>query len=285
MAEATNPITTASNPRVGEDVGRAEIEALIRRHITIYHHNAVDYDLDPDSVRDCAEEILGKLVASTGSGEETKGATPMGSGHSRAEPSGLGATPECPSRGPFGDDEPAYESRRERRIASESGSEQWLSRRAHRRPSPRKEVIAHVRDDPSRDPAAAGSQPGTLSGGNMKCPLAEVRAPGGALAGEARRAETEGLGSRASDGEAGTPEATPKSSPSQTPVDPQMTVEEAREVLRPYGPTPEARAAYYRSLAKTDEVTAGEAISLIISAKRIEAALRTLQAGGEVRHG
>ncbi|WCS27286.1 DUF551 domain-containing protein [Methylobacterium sp. NMS14P] len=53
-----------------------------------------------DAAYELQSGLTGKLVASTGSRkEETKGATPMGSGHSRVEPSGLKASPECPSRG------------------------------------------------------------------------------------------------------------------------------------------------------------------------------------------
>lgn len=85
------------------------------------------------------------------------------------------------------------------------------------------------------------------------------------------------------DGEAGTPEATPQSSPSQTPVDPQMTVEEASEVLDRVSAisSPSQHAKRLRDVAS--KVNGTRARGLLARASRIEAALRTLQAAGEVR--
>jgi len=109
MAEATNPITTASNPLDGEDVGR-ELERLSAAApagewypdlcdafdaddgpTEVACDSIVTYDGEDDAagqIASCGHRVAeyvcalvnahrsGKLVASTGSGEETKGADP-----------------------------------------------------------------------------------------------------------------------------------------------------------------------------------------------------------------
>lgn len=112
-------------------------------------------------------------------------------------------------------------------------------------------------------------------------PLPPAPCDGSAEGGETGTGSTEG---NSAVGVAEAPEATPKSSPDQTPVDPQMTVEEAREVLRGINKqrTPQQEIAKYRqaSTAMTKPVNADRCLA---KADRIELALRTLQAGGEVK--
>ncbi|MGE8129071.1 hypothetical protein ACQKQD_19020 [Methylobacterium sp. NPDC080182] len=76
---------------------------------------------------------------------------------------------------------------------------------------------------------------------------------------------------------------TPKSSPDQTPVDPQMTVEEAQDWLDSFDTQPGLVAADYRRRCKSTTMAPEVRATLLKAASRIELALRTLQAGGEVR--
>ncbi|MGU3387165.1 hypothetical protein ACLBYG_21835 [Methylobacterium sp. D53M] len=78
---------------------------------------------------------------------------------------------------------------------------------------------------------------------------------------------------------------TPKSSPDQTPVDPQMTVEEAQDWLDSFDTQPGLVAADYRRRCKSTTMAPEVRDTLLKQAARIELALRTLQAGGEVRNG
>ncbi|KTS02522.1 hypothetical protein SB2_25580 [Methylobacterium radiotolerans] len=75
---------------------------------------------------------------------------------------------------------------------------------------------------------------------------------------------------------------TPKSSPSQTPVDPQMTVEEARRLLDGVR-DPVRLAQAYRDRANSIYMAPEARRECLDHCLNIEAALRTLQAAGEVR--
>jgi hypothetical protein len=90
----------SSSPlRQGETVG--ELERLIRHHITIYYHNAVDYDLDPDSVRECAEAIASLATArdgGTGAGWQPIATAPKGEMLWLFEPHAMGGFQFCGCR-------------------------------------------------------------------------------------------------------------------------------------------------------------------------------------------
>lgn len=87
-----------------------------------------------------------------------------------------------------------------------------------------------------------------------------------------------------------TPAQTPPSPPSATPEgDPPMTVEEAREVLNSFDthvwPNPADYVSYLRKIACEVPHRPQYQQSCRTFASRIELALRTLHAAGEVRHG
>lgn len=110
--------------------------------------------------------------------------------------------------------------------------------------------------------------------------------------GSAEGGETEGLDPKGNSavGEAETPAQTPPSPPSATPEgDPPMTVEEAREVLNSFDthvwPNPADYVSYLRKIACEVPHRPQYQQSCRTFASRIELALRTLHAAGEVRHG
>ncbi|WP_179697315.1 hypothetical protein [Methylobacterium sp.] len=111
-----------------------------------------------------------------------------------------------------------------------------------------------------------------------------------ALGTEARSDETVGLGPK-DDGPAdvsATPAQTPPSPPSATPEgDPPMTVEEARAFLvlvdQAQGVDPGFYATLLRNRAVSPEAYPHVAKEMLAQASRIELALRTLHAAGEVR--